>query len=77
MEKSLEEYSPNAGVPQGTILGPTHFFLDINNLPYDIVFNINIYAEDTILCSKCNQACDLWQQPEMASENLNLTYKTL
>ena len=27
-----------------------------------------IYADDTTLYSKCNQASDLWQQLELASE---------
>ena len=30
--------------------------------------NIAIYADDTTLNSKCDQASDLWQQPELASE---------
>ena len=33
-----------------------------------------IYADDTTLCSKCNQASDLWQQLELAFE-LELIYK--
>ena len=32
------------------------------------VYNIAIYADDTTLCFKCNQASDLWQQLELASE---------
>ena len=30
--------------------------------------NIAIYADDTTLYSKCDQAADLWQQLELASE---------
>ena len=30
--------------------------------------NIAIYADDTTLYCKCNQASDLWQQLEFASE---------
>ena len=30
--------------------------------------NIAIYADDTTLCSKCDQASDLWQQLELAFE---------
>ena len=64
--KSSKEYPVNAGVPQGSI--PTLFLLHINNLPDDVICNIDIYADDTTLYSKCDQASDLWQQLELASK---------
>ena len=67
--KSSKEYQVNAGVPQGSILGPTFFQLYINDLPDDVICNIAICADDTTLYSKCDhQASDLWQQLELASE---------
>ena len=66
--KSSQEYPVNARIPQGFILGPTLFVLYTNNLPDIVICNIAIYVDDTILYSKCDQASDLWQQLELASE---------
>ena len=66
--KSSQEYPVNAGVPQGSILGPTRFLLYINDLPDDVICNIANYPGDITLYSKCDQASDLLQQLDLASE---------
>ena len=71
--KSSQEYPVNARVLQGSILGPTLFLLYINDLPA-VICNIAIYADDTTLYSNCDQASDLWQRIELASE---LAFKIL
>ena len=52
--KSSEEYLVNAGVPEGSIFGPTLFLLYLNDLPDDVICKIAIYADDTTLYSKCD-----------------------
>ena len=57
--KSSQEYPVNAGVPQGSILGPTLFLLYINDLTDDVICNIAIYADVNTLYCKFDQASDL------------------
>ena len=66
--RSSQEYPVNAGVPQGSILGPTLLLLYINDLPDDFICDIAIYADATTLYSNCDRTSNLWQQLELASE---------
>ena len=59
--KSSQEYPVTAGIPQGSILGPALFLLNISDLTDKIICNIAIYADDDTLYSKCDQASNLWQ----------------
>ena len=54
-----QENPVNAGVPHGSILGPTFFLRYINDLPDDVICNIAMYAYDTTVYSNSDQASDL------------------
>ena len=51
VRKSSQEYPVNAGIPQGSILGPILVLLYINELPDNVICDIAIYADYTTLYS--------------------------
>ena len=76
---SSQEYPINAGVPPGSILGPTLFLLYTDELSDDVICTIAIYADDTTLYSRCGGKFDLLQQLKLASKlesDLILIYET-
>ena len=66
--KVFASISSKCGSLQDSIFAPKLFLLHINDLPDNVICDIAIYADDTTLYSKCDQASDLWQQLELASE---------
>ena len=75
--KVFTRISCYTGVSQGSILSSTVLQIYINDLSDDVICNISIYADNTTLYSKFDQASDLWQQLELVFKFENLICETM
>ena len=57
--QSSKWYNVNAGVPQGSVLGPLLFLIYVNDIVDDISSNISLFADDTSLYRTITSSDDI------------------
>ena len=53
---SSDELHVSSGVPQGSVLGPILFLLNINDLPDSLQSQVQLFADDTAVYFDCSRA---------------------
>ena len=49
-----------SGVPQGSVLGPVLFLLNVNDIPSSVKSSLRLFADDCILYREIHDAQDSW-----------------
>ena len=66
--QSSSQHSINAGVPQGSVLGPTLFLVFINDLPDHVLSKLGICSDDSAVYSSYEGTSSEWYRLEMVAD---------